>query len=89
MCPEIIVPPFFKKQWYYLHKYEKSCNFASSLYIENTQHLINKTDMPSSKIIKHINSTDCEHACSQSFSVLISDVQDIIEKTILLAGVTL
>ena len=45
--------------------------------------------MPLSKIIKHINSTDCEHACSQSFSVLISDVQDIIEKTILLAGVTL
>ena len=35
--------------------------------------------MPSSKIIKHINSTDCEQACSQSFSVLISDVQDIIE----------
>ena len=34
---------------------------------------------PSSKSIKQISSLDCERACSQSFNVLVSDVQEIIE----------
>lgn len=35
--------------------------------------------MPSSKLIQPTNLHDCEHACSQSFEVLISDVRNIIE----------
>lgn len=35
--------------------------------------------MPTSKLIQTTNLHDCEHACSQSFEVLISDVRNIIE----------
>lgn len=35
--------------------------------------------MPTSKLIQPTNSHDCEHVCSQSFEVLISDVRNIIE----------
>ena len=35
--------------------------------------------MPTSKLIQPTNLHDCEHACSQSFEVLISDVRNIIE----------
>lgn len=35
--------------------------------------------MPTSKLIQPTNLQDCEHACSQSFEVLISDVRNIIE----------
>lgn len=35
--------------------------------------------MPISKLIQPTNLHDCEHACSQSFEVLISDVRNIIE----------
>lgn len=35
--------------------------------------------MPTSKLILPTNLHDCEHACSQSFEVLISDVRNIIE----------
>lgn len=35
--------------------------------------------MPTSKLIQPANLHDCEHACSQSFKVLISDVRNIIE----------
>ena len=33
----------------------------------------------SSDIIKHTAQRDCEHACSQSFNTLLSDVRQIIE----------
>lgn len=35
--------------------------------------------MPTSKFIQPTNLHDCEHVCSQSFEVLISDVRNIIE----------